>query len=320
MKTRRKHIVLFFATCVLHTLIFSQNQPLFDQYHFNQLVLNPAYAGSKGNVEANLFYRQQWTKMDGAPESISGTVHMNAANDKLGMGLKILQESIGATNKLQLGLQYAYRIHVSNTGVLALGIDVSATNYQLNFQELTAYQVGDPAFIYQPENTWSPNVGAGIWFNTNKIFAGISSPVILEDTISGVNNDDISQLNIFEAGRHYYFSAGILIGNIETFAIKPYTLVKYAPDAPVQVDASLSFIFKNNFWLGGSYRTNSSISLMGQYFLKRKETTRENNFGIGYAYNMRIDEFQNYFGPSHEIFGTWQFNKKQTKYTNPRFF
>lgn len=314
------HCALLFVTALVTLKSHAQNQPAFDQYHFNQLIINPAYAGSKGTLEATLFYRQQWTDMDGAPETISGTLHTNLADDKIGLGIKVLQESIGATSKLQLGVQYAYRVHVSNSGTLAFGLEAGATNYRINYTNLTAYLESDPAFTQQPENTWSPNVGAGIWFHTDKIFAGVSAPVIFEDTVSGTTNHDISQLNIFEASRHYYATAGILIGNPETFAVKPYTLVKYAPEAPVQIDGSLSFIFKNAFWIGGSYRTNESITLMAEYFVSRKKTLSDNNFGIGYAFQMRTDAYQDYFGPSHEIFITYQFNKKQTRFINPRFF
>jgi type IX secretion system PorP/SprF family membrane protein len=298
----------------------AQNQPLFEQYLFHQLIINPAYAGSTAAVDANLFYRQQWTSMQGAPESISATVSFNAVNDKIGLGCKLLQETIGATNQLQIGLQYAYRMHVSNTGVLAIGIDVSATNYHIQQQELTAFLAGDPAYVNQPENTWSPNAGAGLWFNTKTFFAGISSPVIFEDTISGVTDDKISQLNIFEASRHYYVSTGILIGNPQAFAIKPSALAKYAPKAPEQIDASLSMIFKNTFWIGATYRTNNSMSAMAQYFINKKNTLQQNSFSFGYAYNFRVDGLQNYFGPSHEVFLAYQFYKNQTQFINPRFF
>lgn len=316
---KRRSTVLFLIIVFLHASGSGQNQPSFDQYHFNQLVINPAYAGSRSSLETNLFFRQQWTKMEGAPQTISAVVHGKTLNDKVGLGMKILQENIGAVNKFQLGLQYAYRIHAGNA-VYAIGLDAGATNYQLHFTELSAYLDGDPAFTNQPENTWSPNLGAGIWINTKRFYLGASAPVIFEDTISGAANHDISQLNIFEAYRHYYLSTGILIGNTETFAVKPYTLVKYAPLAPMQIDASMSFIFKNNFWLGGTYRTDNSAGIMAEYFADKNGILQDHIFGFGYAYNFSLGEVQDLFGPTHEFFVTYSFDRHITNFTNPRFF
>ncbi|MBC8172461.1 MAG: type IX secretion system membrane protein PorP/SprF, partial [Chitinophagales bacterium] len=223
------------------------------------------------------------------------------------------------TNKTQFGLQYAYRMHTS-AGIFAIGIDASATNYHLNYQQLTAYIDGDPAFTNQPENTWSPNIGAGAWFNSDRFYAGASSPVLITDTISAVSGSEISQLNIFEAHRHYFVTAGVLIGNMDNIAVKPYTLIKYATGSPVQADINISLIFKNSVWLGGGYRTDNSMSLMAQYFVDRSNMLRKNTFGIGYAYNFSFEEVQDFFGPTHEIFIAYTFDKHTTRYTNPRFF
>ncbi|MBC8047424.1 MAG: type IX secretion system membrane protein PorP/SprF [Fimbriimonadaceae bacterium] len=315
----KKHITLYIIIIFFIGNISSQNQPLFEQYHFNQLMLNPAYAGSKSTIEANIFYRQQWLRMEGAPQSVSATVHTKLFNDKIGLGLKILQEEIGATSKFDAGIQYAYRVYMTNA-VLAIGINANVTNYRLKYNNLDAFLDGDPAFTNQSVNTWSPNVGAGVWFNTEKIYAGLSAPLLLQDTTEINTEATVTQSNIFEARRHYYLSSGILLGDPEAFAIKPYTLIKYVPAAPWQIDINMSFIFKNSFWFGGSYRTNNSVSILAEYFLQKEKMLKDNIFGFGYAYNFSLGDYQKFFGPTHEIFFSYSFNKTTSKYTNPRFF
>ena len=83
---------LYTTLCLVVCMVFSQNafaqlQPLFDQYHFNQLVFNPAYAGSKGMLETNFFLHRHAVNIEGAPGSESFTAHTPLANDKIGGNL-----------------------------------------------------------------------------------------------------------------------------------------------------------------------------------------------------------------------------------------
>jgi len=66
---------------------FGQQDPLFTQYMFNKLVVNPAYAGSHEQLAIDLVNRNQWAGIDGAPNTFSFGAHLATLNRKIGLGL-----------------------------------------------------------------------------------------------------------------------------------------------------------------------------------------------------------------------------------------
>ncbi len=47
--------------------LISLSIPVYSQYLQNGLVINPAYAGSRGALSSFLWYRMQWMNTNGAP-------------------------------------------------------------------------------------------------------------------------------------------------------------------------------------------------------------------------------------------------------------
>ena len=56
-------------------VLFAQQDALFSPYMFNKLSVNPGYAGSRDLLSADLIYRYQWVNIDGAPKTISASLH-----------------------------------------------------------------------------------------------------------------------------------------------------------------------------------------------------------------------------------------------------
>ena len=53
----------------------AQQDPMYTQYMFNQMVLNPAYTGSKDRFTTMLLYRTQWVGFEGAPKTTTFSAH-----------------------------------------------------------------------------------------------------------------------------------------------------------------------------------------------------------------------------------------------------
>ena len=64
----------------------AQHSPLTSQYLFNGLLINPAYAGSRDALAANLTHRQQWVGFEGAPVTQILSVHAPVNRRKGGLG------------------------------------------------------------------------------------------------------------------------------------------------------------------------------------------------------------------------------------------
>ena len=90
---------IYLILLLLPLLGQTQNEPVFDQYRFNQLVLNPAYAGSQGYSGGTAMARRQWVGLEDAPGTESVILHAQLANGKIGLGGKLLHDQIGPTEK-----------------------------------------------------------------------------------------------------------------------------------------------------------------------------------------------------------------------------
>ncbi|MBK6347587.1 MAG: type IX secretion system membrane protein PorP/SprF [Bacteroidales bacterium] len=71
MKKLTGLFLLFFSISA-----FAQQDPLFSQYMFNKLLLNPAYTGSREVLTVDLLDRYQWVGIDGRPGLFTVRAHM----------------------------------------------------------------------------------------------------------------------------------------------------------------------------------------------------------------------------------------------------
>ena len=83
-------------------------------------------------------------------------------------------------------------------------------------------------------NNVLPNVGAGIYYRSEKYFAGFSIPRL-------VQNKDQGQLE-FQDQRHIYLSGGTFIELNRMWKIRPSTLIKWTANAPLQFDLTATGI------------------------------------------------------------------------------
>src|SRR3954470_20077666 len=74
----------------------AQQYPVFSQYYFNELVINPAYAGSHVQFSATAMYRNQWVNFPGAPKTFNFTAHTSLLKNKIGVGLMVNHDEIGS--------------------------------------------------------------------------------------------------------------------------------------------------------------------------------------------------------------------------------
>lgn len=318
---KKIYIALLLVFCsALSIKVHAQLQPLFDQYHFNQLVFNPAYAGSKGMLETNFFIHRHSVNIEGAPGSESFTAHTPLANDKIGLGVKFFHDRLGVTNTNYLGIDYAYRMHLSNNLTASIGIEASIANYVINYEKLDAYADGDPAFTGASDSYWAPNAGIGIYLHSDNYYVGLSTVSLLGATDDNSNGDVISYDDQFDQTRAVHATVGTLITLSDFIALKPDAMVKAAAGLPTQLDVNLNVIFSNMVLFGAGYRTNGSYSITGQYIFSTDNKISAHEAGFGYSYNSMLSDDAVYLSPSHEVYFIYRFNKHNNNIKNPRFF
>ena len=91
---------------------FSQQDPMYTQYMYNTLSVNPAYAGSRDALSLTGLFREQWIGIDGAPSTQSFVMHSPIYNDNMGLGLSVVNDRVGPIHQTMLFADYLSLIHI----------------------------------------------------------------------------------------------------------------------------------------------------------------------------------------------------------------
>lgn len=280
--------IWFVLFCIM---IQAQNNSVFlpfNQYMFNTLMYNPAYAGAKESLSASLMYRKQWIGMKGTPEMFALTGHSPLGNNKIAVGFHVdnLSAGAGAERSNNAFLYYAYRF-LAGPGKLSLGLRAGGSLISRNLLDVERKIIEDPAFV--DEAFFLPNFGAGVYYYTERLYAGLSVPFFLcsNDTIRKISHD-VKRYN-------FTGTAGMLFTITENFKIKPSGYIQYTVDNPVLYYLSASFItLRDALWLTGSYKSTGEIIGILEFQINKQ-------LRLGYAYDFSIGALKGYMSGSHEI-------------------
>ena len=198
---------------------FAQQLPQFTQYMFNTISINPAYAGSRETFSAVGLHRSQWVGLEGGPETQTLSVHTPLRNEKVGLGLSFINDKLGYENFSYIYGDFSYTIQTGVNTKLAFGIKGGFTHYNLDEELLNDPSVVNDPFFNEISNRWSPNVGAGLYWHSQRWYVGLSAPRILN---TDYNNGRQGQLDYIALERvSYYITGGYVFDLSETTKLKP---------------------------------------------------------------------------------------------------
>lgn len=300
----KKIIVMFlFFTAVCS----AQQDAQYTQYMYNTMAINPAYAGSRGALSVFGLYRTQWVGLDGAPETSTFAINTPLNNSNLGLGVSLVNDKIGPTNENTLSADLSYSVPTSETFKLSFGIKATANLFNLDVNKLNPENQGDPQF-QNLNNRITPNIGAGVYWHSDKAYLGLSIPNFIET--NRFNDDDTA---IFKDKINYYLMAGYVFDLDYYIKFKPALLTKMVQGAPLQVDVSGNFMFNDKFVIGLAYRWSASVSAMAGFQIT-------DGLYVGYGYDHETTNLRRYNSGSHEVFLRFEFLNNYNRITSPRFF
>ncbi|MCM5663080.1 PorP/SprF family type IX secretion system membrane protein [Galbibacter mesophilus] len=310
MKNGFYKIVITFwllAGCMINS--YGQQDSQFTQYMYNTMTFNPAYAGTREVFSSIALYRNQWNGLQGAPETMNFAMHGPVGN-KVGLGFSITNDQIFIANETEIDFVFSYIMNVSDRGKLSLGIKGGLNFFDIDFTRVnTGLPNGGNASVqYNVDNEFSPQVGAGAFYYTDRFYVGASVPNILE-----TSHFDESENSTAGERLHLYFISGYVFNLSSNIQFKPAALVKAVSGAPLQVDISANFWFYEKFALGAAYRWDAATSVLAGFHL-------DDRWMIGYAYDWETTPLAQYNGGSHEIFIRFELFKNRKKIISPRFF
>ncbi|MEP6803242.1 MAG: type IX secretion system membrane protein PorP/SprF [Flavobacterium sp.] len=299
----------FILICSLTTFCASaQQDPEYTQYMYNTMSVNPAYAGSTGTLEATLLHRSQWVGIDGAPETQSFSIQSPLVNEMIGLGLSVVNDKIGPSNELYVDGNFSYSIPLGYEKRLAFGLKAGMRMLNVDWSKGRFYNNNDVLLNQNIDNQMKLAVGAGIYYYTDKWYLGFSIPSFLENDYY----DDVQESIDYDR-LHYYLMGGYVFDLNPNLKFKPAFLVKAVSGAPLTADISANFMIAEKFVIGGSYRTDDSVSVLAGFQISR-------SFYIGYAFDYTVSDLNKYNDGTHEIILRYQFTKRESKIKSPRFF
>ncbi len=302
------NLILVF-TILLTGMVYGQQDPHYTQYMYNQNILNPAYAGSRGDLSIGLLARTQWVGIDGAPDTQTLNIH-SAIGSGVGLGLSVIHDQIGPVEESNLALDVSYTLPVSESGNLAFGIKGSFTFMNVGLFSATDIIDNTDVVFREDYKDNYPNVGAGLYYYTDKFYAGVSVPAILENysyTMNGHLFEDVSDK------MHWFGTMGYVFDLSDNLKLKPSTMVKMVAGSPISLDLNASLFINNFFEIGLSYRDGDSLdALLG--------VQASPNIRIGYAYDYTLTNLGNYNSGSHELMLLFDLDFAKKHIKSPRFF
>ena len=320
--------------------VTAQQDPMYTLYMFNSLAYNPSFAGTPGYMSIRALYRDQWWGIDGGPNTQSFSIH-TPFKDRIGLGLNVVNDQIGATGSTSASFSYAYRIPFGN-GQVSLGLQASVMNWRADWTQLKFKdpRLTDEAFEELHPSIWAPNFGAGAFFYTPTYYVGFSAPHLLNNDLRKDGNPNTGQ-RWAQQYRHFFLAGGAawpVRGNALIF--KPSFLIKSVGflsefdrdadnlnpvGAPTEFDIDAAFMFYETLWVGTSFRAafeskqfggNSSfdsVDIWATYYLL-------NGLRIGASYDYGLNKLQDYTKGSFEVMLGYDFNYNARKILTPRYF
>jgi type IX secretion system PorP/SprF family membrane protein len=304
IRLQLKYMVAY-GMIILSMECFAQQKVQFTQYMFNNLVINPAYAGAEEALSLTFIQRSQWTGIENAPSTQTLSAHTLFMKRNMGLGLTVINDRIGVHKNLNTLVNYAYHLKTGEHSFVSMGLQAGIHYRKSDYASLAGSSY-DPKLFNPVISHVVFDFGMGLYFRSPRFHAGISVPGIIPENLT-VNDSVSIALN---RSTILLFSKYRIPLN-EAVDAEPSFLIKYMAGVPVSYDINLNMVFRKVLTTGLSYRKDESVD-----FLLKAQVTPQLQFG--YAYDYPIGEIATLSNGSHEIVVHYLFRYVQKNVSSPR--
>ena len=310
-------MLLSFVFCLP---VFSQFEAQMSQYMFHSPTFNPASLGENQMINVSGQHRIQWIGMPGAPQTTYFTVNAPfKSGEKVthALGIKFLNDKIGAFTNQSAHLQYAYKRNIDK-GIASLGLDLGFVSVGFVYDSIKNATInsefhdflGDAAIPAANETGMAPDLTLGAYYSTPKYYLGVSYVHLNAPLIK--LNDEKSEFNVrgvmYATGGYDYALVN------PKFLIRSSSLVK-SDFVTWQAEVSSRLEFDKKYWGGLSYRFQDAVVVFGGLSIMSGLT-------LGYAYELPTGKMLTVSSGSHELFLSYSFlfdsNRHKNRYKSIR--
>ncbi|PKV48297.1 type IX secretion system PorP/SprF family membrane protein [Aquimarina sp. MAR_2010_214] len=266
----------------------AQQDPNFSMYRYNMNVINPAYAGTNGNLEALVSIRSQWAGVQDAPETYTFNIN-SPVGKNVGVGLSVVNDQVFVLDETHLYADFSYKIKLTEQLDLHAGIKAGGSFLNIDLNKVGIEN--DPLFA-ENVSRFNPNVGLGFYLKAERFYITLSAPNLLSNDRfekEGVNPVSASD------DQQFYLGGGYTIPFNDNFKLQPSVLGRAVSGVPLSVDITTSAWYKDRLELGVNYRLDESFTT----FLTAN--FMNDTLSFGYAYEHTTTDIGKFNNGSHEI-------------------
>lgn len=299
-------------------------------------LFNPAFSGIENFNDLKFGYRYQWSGFgEYSPKFLNLSYHsrlvepLDLAYNSLrlsdpsamnpenlprskrmihGMGGNVFHSEVGVLKSIGANVDYAIHYPVGNKARFSLGASILVENRKLDVREVSVRDQDLDEFynrlLGSSTSQTDLNVRAGVLLYAESFYIGLSYLPVL---YTPLQTSELAMTQPFYRGS---LQAGVSLGLSADVTLKPSVLALLQMNGEVAVDYNVKSFFKENIWLGLTYRDiQSGLAIVGWNFNER--------LSAAYAYEMSLGPFKQFNDGSHELVLGMRLNnfKKYSQYT-----
>lgn len=266
----------------------AQQPPVYNQFFMNPYVYNPAYAGVEGHTVLFMMYRQQWTNLEGAPETMHVSFHVPLEGG-IAFGASAFNVSQGLLSTSAAKISGGYLVNIDRTHFLRFGLSIGGGINSVNISEFDSPD--DPAFNNFLEQNSFLIGDFGLTYHFGHFNFGFSIPNLF--TYDVVTQTEFAPIKVTPLN-NMLFKLNYRGHVTDDFAIEPHVIYRYSNVVPHQYEATVIAHLKHIVWVGGSFRQDQGFIALAGAKVKEK-------IGIGFAYELGKPNISTELGPTFEL-------------------
>lgn len=307
----KRILVIVMSMLILSQGMEAQQDPQYSLYQFNQMIINPAYAGARDALAVIALRRDQWVSFPGAPKTTCLSMHAPIMNKNIGVGFTIVRDEIGPRSTTGFYGNFAYILKLNEKMKLSFGINAGYNRYQFDFAKISFQKDEVPSELLQNLTKGTLDINSGLFLRTKSFFAGLSA--------THINNPSVYsyQATVGNAGKfsykvrtHLFFTIGNSFILNENVIFAPTLLIKQVKD-DLGLDLNFNFFLYKRLWLGAFYRNGYGPGALMQFYATDK-------LRVGLSYDTGLQDARK-LGSSFEVMVGFDFSGTKSKMINPRF-
>lgn len=282
----------------------AQQIGMYSHYFYKPMVYNPAFTGTSDATNVMFISRSQWSDFKGAPQLNLATFDGSLLNKKVGLGVMLMSDRKGITNRIGGDLYYSYRLNINDDMHLQFGVSLGVVDHQVDYSKALVESANDPTLFTDSQNKTVFNGNAGLAFVWKELEFGVAVPQVIGNRVNYVDTSNVR--GYYTQARHYMGSLKykFYINKEKGLSIAPQGLVRFVPNTPFQYDGNVNFDWQDKFWIGATYKSGYAVGANVGFCIHKQ-------LYVGYSYDFIIGDIGEYSGMAHELMLNFKFGKNK---------